>query len=286
MATRRAFRVLVATDGSPHARAAVNLVMKFPWPAHTRIRVVSSRRPNAAYRRSILLTALDRSADAAAESARRSLARRWPDVETAVVDKAPAAAILDQAARFGADVIVLGWRGHGPVRRSLMGSVSRAVVRAAKCSVLVTRRAPQVRRIVVGLNMAARALTVLEKLQPPSNGRIILLTAVDSMTAPSHPLVRAGDIAREVRRINAKRASAARKELERAAARLKRAGWQTQTAMTSGEPLNDLLGTIAKSRGQLLVVGSRGPRGLRQLLLGSVAEGALNRSPVPVLIVR
>ena len=278
--------MLVATDGSPHARAGVNLMMKFPWPAHTRVRVVSSRRHGAEYRRSILLSALDRSADAAAESARRSLARRWPEVETAVVDKAPAAAILDQASRFGADVIVLGWRGHGPVRRSLMGSVSRAVVRAAKCSVLVTRRAPQVRRIVVGLNMAGRALTVLEKLEPPSNGRIILLTAVDSMTAPSHPLVRAGDIAREVKRINAKRASAARKELEHAAARLKRAGWQTQTAMTSGEPLNDLLGTVAKSRAQLLVVGSRGPRGLRQLLLGSVAEGALNRSPVPVLIVR
>lgn len=286
MATGKAFRVLVATDGSPHARAAVNLVMKFPWPAHTRVRVVSSRRHGAEYRRSILLAALDRSADAAAESARRTLSRRWPDVEIAVVDKAPAAAILDEAGRFAADVIVLGWRGHGPVRRSLMGSVSRGVVRAATCSVLVTRRSLQVRRIVVGLNMARRALTLLEKLESPSNGRIILLTAVDSMRTPSHPLVRAGGIAREVKRINANRARAAQKELEGAATRLKRAGWQTQTVMTSGEPLNDLLGTINKSRAQLLVVGSRGPRGLRQLLLGSVAEGALNRSPVPVLIIR
>jgi nucleotide-binding universal stress UspA family protein len=286
MATGKAFRVLVATDGSPHARAAVNLAMKFPWPAHTRVRVVSSRRHGAEYRRSILLAALDRSADAAAESARRTLSRRWPDVEIAVVDKAPAAAILDEAGRFAADVIVLGWRGHGPVRRSLMGSVSRGVVRAATCSVLVTRRSLQVRRIVVGLNMARRALTLLEKLESPSSGRIILLTAVDSMRTPSHPLVRAGGIAREVKRINANRARAAQKELEGAATRLKRAGWQTQTVMTSGEPLNDLLGTINKSRAQLLVVGSRGPRGLRQLLLGSVAEGALNRSPVPVLIIR
>jgi nucleotide-binding universal stress UspA family protein len=286
MATAKTLRVLVATDGSPHARAAVNLVMKLPWAAGTRVRVVASRRPQAAYGRSILLAALDRSAEAAADSARRTLARRWPDVEIAVADKAPAAAILDEAARFEADVIVLGWRGHGPVRRSLMGSVSRAVVRAATCSVLVARRAPRVRRIVVGLNMAKHALTVLEKLEPPPSGRIILVTAVESMRTPSHGLVRAGGVAREVRRINANRARAAQKELKRAAAQLARAGWRTQTLLTTGEPLSNLLGTVKKSRAQLLVVGSKGPRGLRQLLLGSVAEGALNRSTVPVLIVR
>jgi nucleotide-binding universal stress UspA family protein len=35
-----------------------------------------------------------------------------------------------------------------------------------------------------------------------------------------------------------------------------------------------------------LIVGATGVTGLRHLLLGSVAEGALNASPVPVLIVR
>ena len=260
--------------------------MRFPWPANTRVRIVAARRNRAEYRQSILLAALDRSADIAAESARRILARRWPDVEVAIVDQAPVAAILGEAGRFNADVIVIGWRGHGPVRRSLMGSVSRGVVRGATCSVLVTRRALRVRRIVVGLNMARRALMVLANLEPPPDGRVILLTSVETMAVPSHGLVRAGAIAREVKRINAKRAKDAQQELNRAAAQLKRAGWRTQTVLTTGEPLNDLLGTITKSRAQLLVVGAKGTSGLRQLLLGSVAEGALNRSPVPVLIAR
>ena len=36
----------------------------------------------------------------------------------------------------------------------------------------------------------------------------------------------------------------------------------------------------------LLVVGARGVGGVARLLLGSVAEGALNQCPVPVLVVR
>jgi nucleotide-binding universal stress UspA family protein len=106
------------------------------------------------------------------------------------------------------------------------------------------------------------------------------------MRVPSHPLVRAGAVSREVKRINARRAKIVQRELDRAAARLKRVGWRTQTLLTTGEPLNDLLGTITNARAQLLMVGARGGRGLRELLLGSVAEGALNRSTVPVLIAR
>jgi nucleotide-binding universal stress UspA family protein len=36
----------------------------------------------------------------------------------------------------------------------------------------------------------------------------------------------------------------------------------------------------------VLVVGARGSRGLSRVLLGSVAEGSLNHSTVPVLVVR
>jgi len=125
--TRKELRVLVATDGSRDARAAIAATLNFPWPDGTRVRVISARRTGAEYRKSILLTALDRGAEKAAESGRRTLSRRWPDVEADVVDKTPTRGILDAAARFRADVTVVGWRGHGAVRRLLMGSVSRGV---------------------------------------------------------------------------------------------------------------------------------------------------------------
>jgi len=47
--------------------------------------------------------------------------------------------ILTLAEEIGAGLIVLGSRGHGGIRRALMGSVSDAVVRHAHCPVLVVR---------------------------------------------------------------------------------------------------------------------------------------------------
>jgi len=290
MAIQREFRVLVATDGSPDAQAAIATTLLFPWPARTRVRAISARRTRAAYRRSILLTALDRGAENAGNDARRALARRWPDVEIEILDKAPIEGILSEAERFQADVIVVGWRGQGALRRLLMGSVSRGVVRGAKCAVLVVRRSARVRKMVVGLDGSAaakRAVTLVGRLASPRDGRVTLVSAVQLMTPPSRGLIPgAATIRSEVKRQNRIRSRTAMKDLNRAAAELKPTGWRPRTLLVHGEPLRDLLRAVTTTRAQLLVVGARGASGVRYLLLGSVAEGALNRSPVAVLVVR
>ena len=51
----------------------------------------------------------------------------------------PDAEIVAQAEEVGADMVVLGSRGLGVMRRALMGSVSDSVVRHAHCPVLVVR---------------------------------------------------------------------------------------------------------------------------------------------------
>ena len=197
---------------------------------------------------------------------------------------------LGEAEHFQADVIVVGWRGHGAVRRLLMGSVSRGVIRGSKCAVLVVRRSLRVQTIVVGVDgseAAKRALAFVGRLVPPRDGRVTLVSAVELLTAPSRGRVPgAATIAREVRRQNTIRARAATKGLNRAAAELKHIGWHPRTILVHGEPLRELLGAVAARRAQLLVVGARGTSGVRYLLLGSVAEGALNQSPVAVLVAR
>ena len=290
MARKRELRVLVATDGSRHAQAAIATTLHFPWPAGTRVRAITARKVQAEYRRSILLTALDRGAEKAAGNARRTLSRRWPDVETEILDESPVDGILGEAERFQADVIVVGWRGHGAVRRLLMGSVSRGVVRGSKCAVLVVRQRQRIRTIVVGVDgseAAWRGLAFIGRLVPPRDGRVTLVSAVELLTPPSSGQVPgAASIAREVRRQNTMRARAATRDLNRAAAELKRIEWHPRINLVHGEPLRELLGAVAASRAQLLVVGARGTSGVRYLLLGSVAEGALNRSPVAVLVAR
>lgn len=54
----------------------------------------------------------------------------WPERE-----------IVRLGEEIGADVIVVGSRGRGRLRRALAGSVSRSVVRHATCPVLVVSRA-------------------------------------------------------------------------------------------------------------------------------------------------
>ncbi len=49
--------------------------------------------------------------------------------------------IVAEAARFEADLIVMGARGLSAVRRLLLGSVSSEVVDHAPCPVLVARHA-------------------------------------------------------------------------------------------------------------------------------------------------
>jgi nucleotide-binding universal stress UspA family protein len=294
MATEAAgFRILVATDGSAHARAALATVVDVPWPDGTRVRAVVAKQGRAPIRRSILLSALDRSADEAADQARRTLAGRWPDAEAVVVDKAAVKAILDEAERFRADVIVVGWRGYGATRRLLMGSVSRDIVRRAKYAVLVVRRRPpRIRTIVIAFDAsphALRAVTLVGNLSAPRDGRVTLVSVVELVAPTSRAPVIGGirsAVAREVRRINTERSRTAMKALNRAAAELNRAGWRTRTELRTGEPLRELIAAVNTSQPQLLVIGARGTSRVRRLLLGSVAEGILGRSQVPVLLAR
>ena len=47
--------------------------------------------------------------------------------------------ILDEAERWGADLIVVGSHGRRGLKRLWLGSVSQAVVSQAKCSVEIVR---------------------------------------------------------------------------------------------------------------------------------------------------
>ncbi len=257
------------------------------------MRAVVARRVQTTHKRSSLLAALDQTTDLAARAARRALTRRWSDADVVIVDKPPAEGVLSEATRFGADVVVVGWRGHGAVRRLLMGSVSRAVVRRAASPVLVVRRRPtEVSKFVIGLDASAharRAVAFVASLPAPRDGEVTLVSVVERMAVPSQVLVSArvrGSAAAEVGRINDERTASAKAAQERAATDLRRQGWRVKLVVATGEPLRELLAVAAGARAHVVAIGARSASGVRQLLLGSVAEGVLNRCPRAVLVVR
>ncbi len=293
MARVKEFRVLVASDGSLSATAATVTAKCFPWPAGTRAYGVVSREAAMNKESHALTDALELAVRSTAETTTRALAGRWSGVRVRVADGPPSLAIIRAAKRARADVIVVGWRGHGVIRRLLAGSVSRDVVRAAPCSVLVVRRATRnVRNVVIGVDgseQSARAVRFASRLQPPEGGRLLLVTAAPLMTDPSNPLLPA-DIRRTaasgVAGINKRRVAEARAHLQRLAEGPRAAGWRVDISVTNAAPLRSLISAVTQAGADVLIVGATGASQLRRLLLGSVAQGALDRSPVPVLVVR
>lgn len=67
---------------------------------------------------------------------------RGIDATAIQVQGATVETILHEAARLGADLIVLGSHGHGVVRRALLGSVSEGVLHRASCPVLIVPSRP------------------------------------------------------------------------------------------------------------------------------------------------
>jgi nucleotide-binding universal stress UspA family protein len=219
------------------------------------------------------------------------LTRRWPAATVALVDRPPVDAILETAEAVRAKAIVLGSRGYGPLGRFLLGSVSRGVVRGATCPVLVVKgRGRPGRHIVLGLDgspHARRAAALVAALPAPHRGRVTVVFVVEPVRVPSMPLVPRlvrASIRAQADKVTAEAVDAAHREVEAAAAPLRQAGWRVRALVRQGAPLSELL--AAARPADCLVLGARGVGGMERLLLGSVAEGALGRSPVSVLVVR
>jgi len=293
MPDRARFCVLAATDGSRPAQAAVAAAVGFPWPkgASGHGVLARARLPPRGWPRSVTRV-LEQSELRAAFAARRILRRRWPDAEVAVVDRPPVDGILSEAGRLGARVVVVGARGHGALSRLVLGSVSLGVVRRAPGPVLVVKRPLRVARLVIGVDGSAhsrRAVELVTGLAAPDGGAVTLVAVLEPLRPVSAGLLPSSlraTIGRELAGLEAERTQDLQRELDRAARRLKRAGWVVETQVRVGVPLAELLATTQASRADVLVLGARGVGGLERLLLGSVAEGALSRSPVSVLVVR
>jgi nucleotide-binding universal stress UspA family protein len=79
--------------------------------------------------------------------------------------------------------------------------------------------------------------------------------------------------------------SAAKEQVEALVAKAKKRLPSTDGVVTFSEPAQTIL-DVAKERGaDLIVMGTNGRRGLSRVLLGSVTEKTVRRSPVPVLTV-
>ena len=63
-------------------------------------------------------------------------------------------------------------------------------------------------------------------------------------------------------------------------------GISAKGRVIGGHPDEALIASAQQQGADLIVLGSHGRHGLQRLFLGSVAEGVVRKSPLPVLVVR
>jgi nucleotide-binding universal stress UspA family protein len=289
---KRSFDVLVASDGSAPARAAVATAAALSWPAHARLHAVAVRELGLDLG-GPARDELEAAAREASERARQVLARAGVRASAAVLEGPVGAAIVAHARRLRARAIVLGTRGHGPLRRLVLGSTSRLVVREAHCPVLVVRERPaRGQRVVLGIDGSAqsrRAAAFLAGLEPRQGARVRIVAAIEPLRLPSLGQLPAGvraSLRAQARELADEKLRRAQRAVDSARRRLESAGWSVHSDVCEGVPLETLLSRVGSERADLLAIGARGTGGMRRWLLGSVAEGALQHAPCAVLVVR
>ncbi len=140
-------KVLLAIDEEPCSEEAINEVGARPWEAGTTVRVLRAVGKFVPPAQGLwhdaggdLERARQEIKDRSMELAERTcvwLREQGLDAQAAVRDGEPGPAIVEEAKEWGADLIVVGSRGHTGLRRMLTGSVSQYVVDHAPCPVEV-----------------------------------------------------------------------------------------------------------------------------------------------------
>ncbi|WP_339309587.1 universal stress protein [Paenibacillus sp. FSL k6-2145] len=74
-------------------------------------------------------------------------------------------------------------------------------------------------------------------------------------------------------------------QLHQAKSKLKSAGINAETVHLKGDPAHELLNYARDTEQQLIIIGSRGLRGIKEMMLGSVSHKVSQLSSCPVLIV-
>jgi nucleotide-binding universal stress UspA family protein len=147
-------KILLAVDGSECSDLAVTGLSSRPWPKNSEVKILAvatSRIPNWYIDSSLALIAAHESE---VEEQIIELSKLLPEVagkiqsteygaelqvETEIIEGYPKEVIVEEAERWGADLIVLGSHGYGNLKRFFLGSVAQAVAAHAPCSVEIVR---------------------------------------------------------------------------------------------------------------------------------------------------
>lgn len=285
--------ILLAIDGSPFSAAAGDLLRRMPMPSTPELTLLTvvdkldDADPEARQEWQQMLR--DSAQQLLTQEAERFTAVGWTP-HTLLREGHAAHEIVEAAGELAADLIAVGSRGLGGVKRFLLGSVSEKVMAYAPCSVLIARQ-PQDRdpedtalRLLLafdGSPTATAAVETIASLPLQAHTHIRITTVMELLTYYRMDIVQTTSPSWQAKK------QAAQADLERAAQVLRQVTPNVSVELREGDDISqELLDVATAFHADLIVMGHKGKSGLERFLLGSVANRVVHHAPCSVWIMR
>jgi len=217
--------------------------------------------------------------------------RLGDNVETEVRVGRPADEICAAVEAAGPAVVVMASHGRGGLQQFVLGSVALSVVHDVHCPVVVVHMQGD----------GAEAPSRLDSVLLPTDGSSFSESVIDEALAilgEPKPDVRLIQVlehpAWAANSMNAGLVSeyldasreAAQIHLDESAAKLRERGYTAEAELRSGSAADGILESATQNRVHMIAMATHGRGGVGRLLLGSVAQRVLQRTDVPLLLIR
>jgi len=217
------------------------------------------------------------------ESLRETLTGQGVEVSQVVIDAFPDTGLCEVADKYDAELIIVGTHGRTGIKRFFLGSVAEKMVRMSKRNVLVVRsdRPKPLRKLMVPVDFYAPSKkAIAEAVAMAPEGATVEVVhfwqlPMAVIAHDAHVVLQQGDKG-ELAQLAAERGD---KLIEP----YKDSGVNVVFRAVQAPPS---IGIVEHADGyDCIVMGSHGRRGVRRLLLGSVAETTVRHAPCSVLVV-
>jgi nucleotide-binding universal stress UspA family protein len=289
-------KILLAIDCSEASDAAIREINARPWPAGTSVDVLTVTEPAHFW---AAIPRLDeevarRAADYVDQVAEELRAEGF-QASSLVLPGDPKAEIIDHATKTDADLILVGSHGHSALERFVMGSVAKAVVGFAPCSVEVVRArnraSEEGMRVLLATDGSESAQLAAQSIaqRPWPTGTEVRILSVVEFILPTWQVTLEPPIdAAEMEALREQAMKRSQDAIQSAGQAIADAGLKTSESISVlvATPKEVILDEANAWGADLIVLGSHGRRGITRFLLGSESEAVATHAKCSVEVVR
>jgi nucleotide-binding universal stress UspA family protein len=293
-------KILLAIDPSKSGQFVADEAAVRPWPAGSVFVAVHALDVRSFARFPAVIEDAKRAAAELVKTAAGRISRCGYKCDAEVIAGSPRSALAEFARDWGADLVMVGSRGHGAVERFLLGSVAQGILRTAPCSVEIVRAGasdtpPSTHGLKIllatdGSKFSTAAALSIARRPWPAGSQITIVSAeempvIENQTA-AFPLaaVYPASLLEEL-------LEGARKNAEEAVESARKIFMGTNLEVVSGstslgDPRSIILDLARNWKADVIVTGSHGRGGLDRMLMGSVSETVAIHSTCSVEVIR